>query len=185
MILTSDKIGWYLFFCICSYKHQRKFKNSGFSAPDDMTIRQNLSRHNSMVVVFSASDDINIRQNSIIPVFRHLMILTSEKFPWCLFLLLNIIRCRKTGIIEFCLMLISSDAVKRDTMEISLMLISSDAANRCHWILSDVNVVRCRKAAINECHEMLTSSDAEKSCHEILTACTDTRQQLSTNILWC
>ena len=97
----------------------------------------------------------------------------------------NIIRCQKTGIIEFCLMLISSDAVKRDTMEISLMLISSDAANRCHWILSDVNVVRCRKAAINECHEMLTSSDAEKSCHEILTAFTDTGQQLSINILWC
>ena len=118
-------------------------------------------------------------------------------FLWCLYKQMqknryhpilsdvNIIRCQKTGIIEFCLMLISSDAVKRDTMEISLMLISSDAANRCHWILSDVNVVRCRKAAINECHEMLTSSDAEKSCHEILTACTDTRQQLSMNILWC
>ena len=97
----------------------------------------------------------------------------------------NIIRCRKTGIIEFCLMLISSDAVKRDTMEFSLMLRSSDAANRCHWILSDVNVVRCRKAAIIECDEMLTSSDAEKSCHEILTAFTDTGQQLSMNILWC
>ena len=74
----------------------------------------------------------------------------------------NIIRCRKTGITEFCLMSISSDAVKRDIMEFSLMLISSDAANRCHWILSDFNVVRCRKAAIIECHEMLTSSDAEK-----------------------
>ena len=59
-------------------------------------------------------------------------------------------------------MLISSDAVKRDIMEFSLMLISSDAANRCHSILSDVNVVRCRKAAIIECHEMLTSSDVEK-----------------------
>ena len=79
MILTSDKIRWYLFFCICSYKHQRNFKNSGFSAPDDMTIRQNLSRYNSMVVVFSASDDINIRQNSVISVFLHLMILTSDK----------------------------------------------------------------------------------------------------------
>ena len=74
----------------------------------------------------------------------------------------NIIRCRTKDTIEFCLMLISSDAVKRDTMEFSLMLISSDVANRCHWILSDVNVVRCRKAAIIECHVMLTSSDAEK-----------------------
>ena len=119
------------------------------------------------------------------------------KFLWCLYEQMqknryhrilsdvNIIRCRKTGIIEFCLMLISSDAVKRDTMEISLMLISSDAANRRHWIWSDVNVVRCRKAAIKECQEMLTSSDAEKSCHEILTALTDTGQQLSMNILWC
>ena len=136
------------------------------------------------------------------------------KFLWCLYEQMqknryhrilsdvNIIRCRKTGIIKFCLMLISSDAVKtgiikfclmlissdavkRDTMEFSLMLISSDAANRRHWILSDVNVVRCRKAAIIECHEMLTSSDAEKSCHEILTALTDTGQQLSMNILWC
>ena len=97
----------------------------------------------------------------------------------------NIIRCRSKDTIEFCLMLISSDAVKRDIMEFSLMLISSDVANRRHWILSDVNDVRCRKAAIIECHVMLTSSDAEKSCHEILTALTDTGQQLSMNILWC
>ena len=69
---------------------------------------------------------------------------------------------KKTGIIEFCLMLISSDAVKRDIMEFSLMLISSDAANRCHWIMSDVNIVRRRKAAIIECYVMLTSSDGEK-----------------------
>ena len=95
------------------------------------------------------------------------------KFLWCLYeqrqknryhrILsdVHIIRCRKTGIIEFCLMLISSDAVKRDIMEFSLF-ISSDAANRCHWILSDVNIVRCRKAAIIESYVMLTSSDAEK-----------------------
>ena len=34
---------------------------------------------------FSASDDINIRQNSIIRVFLHLMILTSDKLQWHLF----------------------------------------------------------------------------------------------------
>ena len=96
------------------------------------------------------------------------------KFLWCLyeqmqknryhriFSDVNIIRCRKTGIIESCLLLISLDAVKRDIMEFSLMLIAWDAANRCHWILSVVNIVRCRKAAIIECHVMLTSSDAEK-----------------------
>ena len=68
--------------------------------------------------------------------------------------------CQKTGIIKFCLMLISSDAEKqislilsdiniircrtKDTIEFSLMLISSDAKKKnpsYHRILSDVNII--------------------------------------------
>ena len=105
----------------------------------------------------------------------------------------NIIRCRKTGIIEFCLMLISSDAEKTTTIELylfkfCLMVISSGAEkpeflnflwclykqmqkNRYHRILSDVNIIRCRKTDITEFCLMLISSDAEK--------------QLSINFVWC
>ena len=73
------------------------------------------------------------------------------------------IMCQKTGIIKFfCLMLISSDAVKRDIMEFSLMLISSDVANRYHWSWSDVNIIRCRKTRIVEVSLMFIWADAEK-----------------------
>ena len=79
----------------------------------------------------------------------------------------NIIRCRKTDITEFCLMLISSDAEKTTTIQFylfkfCLMVISSGAEkpelfkflwcldeqiqkNRYHRILADVNIIRCRK----------------------------------------
>ena len=67
----------------------------------------------------------------------------------------------KTGIIELCLMLTSSDAVKRD-MEFYLMLISSDTENRCHGIFSDVNIIRCRKTDIIEFCLRFISSDVQK-----------------------
>ena len=59
-------------------------------------------------------------------------------------------------------MLTSSDAVKRDIMEFCLMLISSDAENRSHWIFSDVNIIRCRKTDIIEFCLRFISSDVEK-----------------------
>ena len=93
----------------------------------------------------------------------------------------NIIRCRKTDITEFFLMLIS-DAGKTTTIEFylikfCLMVISSGAEkpellkflwclyeqmqkNRYHRILSDVNIIRCRKTGIIEFCLMLISSDA-------------------------
>ena len=69
----------------------------------------------------------------------------QKKIYYSSFSDVNIIRCWKTGIIELCLMLTSSDAVKRDIMEFCLMLISSDAEKRSHWIFSYVNIIRCRK----------------------------------------
>ena len=96
----------------------------------------------------------------------------------------NIIRCRKTDITDFCLMLISSDAEKTTTIEFylikfCLMVISSGAEkpelfkflwwlyeqmqkNRYHRMLSDVNIIRCRKTGIIEFCLMLISSDAVK-----------------------
>ena len=89
------------------------------------------------------------------------------KFLWCLyeqmqknihywsFSDVNIMRCWKTGSIELCLMLTSSDAVKRDIMEFCLMLISSDAVKRDTMEFS----------------LMLISSDAE--------------QKIPLNFVWC
>ena len=71
----------------------------------------------------------------------------------------NIIGNRKTGIIEFCLMLISSDAEKRLPLK------------------SDVNIIRCQKkkkkksSAVIEFCLMSISSDAEK--------------QISLNFVYC
>ena len=70
------------------------------------------------------------------------------------------IMCQKTGIIKFCLRWCR----KTDIIEFCLKSKKrySIVANRCHWILSDVNIIRCRKTDIIEFCLMLISSDAEK-----------------------
>ena len=54
---------------------------------------------------FSTSDDMNIRQNSLMSVFLHLMILTSDKIQRYFFSVSDDIKPKKAAIIEFCLML--------------------------------------------------------------------------------
>ena len=77
MIWTSDKIQWCLFFYIWWYEHQTKFNNICFSASDDINIRKK-----SMKAVFRHLMILTSDKNSEVFVFLYLMILTSDKIQW-------------------------------------------------------------------------------------------------------
>ena len=87
----------------------------------------------------------------------------------------NIIRCRKTDIIEFCLMLISSHVEKQTTLNFvwSYNYLSDADANK-----------GCRKTASIEFCLMLTSSDADTSevC-QMFVLCA--KKQVLLNFVWC